>query len=467
MASTPIGIGLIGCGTVGAGVVKLLREQSDVYAQRLGRPLEVRRILVRNRHAKRDPAIDPALLTDALDELLADRKIEIIVEVAGGVEPARGYLMRAIESGRHVVTANKALLAAHGGELFALARKHKVAIAFEASCGGTIPMLAALKFGLAANRIDALYGILNGTCNYILTQMSEAGWSYAQALQDAQEQGYAEADPTLDVTGADAAQKLAIVASLAFSAAVRAQDVTASGIDTLQAEDIAFGRELGYVVKLLAIGERRGSKVQGAKSTVKDPDPGRAGDLGPGSLDIGPGLLLRVQPCFVHADEPLAQVRGAFNALSVFGNACGHVMLYGRGAGQMPTASAVVGDILNIAGGWYPQAFANLRIWPDQQPAAVAADPAETLTRYYLRITAKDQPGVIAQISKVLGDENISISAMVQHESGEGADGFVPLVITTHRTREGDVARAAQAISRLEVARGRPMCIRIVDLPGD
>ena len=439
MTRNPLGLGLIGAGTVGAGVVKLIIEQAEVYAQRLGRPLELRKILVRDRSAKRDPIVPGALLTDAPDELLHDKRIEVVVEVAGGIHPIKGYVMRALETGRHVVTANKALLAAHGAELFALARRHKVAIAFEASCGGTIPMLAALKFGLAANRVDAVCGILNGTCNYILTQMSDAGWTYAQALADAQDKGYAEADPTLDVTGADAAQKLAIVASLAFSAAAHEEDVSVSGIDKLEADDIAFGKELGYVVKLLAIGERTDG-----------------------------GLLLAVEPCFVHCGEPLAQVRGAFNALSVFGHASGHVMLYGKGAGQMPTASAVVSDILNVAGGWYPQAFANLNIWPDQHPPAHIVNPAQKLTRYYLRMAAKDQPGVVARISKALGDHQISISAIVQHENNDPrAPGFVPLVITTHRTRQGDVMAAAEEIAELDVIRGQPVCIRIVDLPKD
>ena len=442
MGKSPIGIGLIGCGTVGAGVVELLHGQAEAYARRLGRPLELRRVLVRDKSADRGLPIEPAIFTADPQELLGDKKIEIIVEAAGGIEAVKGYVTRALDSGRHLVTANKALLAAHGAELFALARKNKVSIAFEASCGGTIPLLAALKFGLAANRIDALYGILNGTCNYILTQMSDAGWTYAHALKDAQGKGYAEADPTLDVTGADAAQKLAIVASLAFSAAVGESHVATSGIDTLEVEDIAFGRELGYVVKLLAIAERK--RLENPTSSAE-------------------GLLLRVEPCFVDAAQPLAQVRGAFNALSIFGHASGHVMLYGKGAGRMPTASAVVSDILNVAGGWYPRAFADLHIWPDQHDRAAAVDPAQTVARYYLRIAAKDRPGVIAQISRVLGDHNISISAIVQHETDEGA--FVPLVITTHRTREGDIRSAAQAIAGLDVVRGRPVCIRIVDLP--
>ncbi len=433
-SALPIGIGLIGCGTVGAGVVKLLQQQGEVYAQRLGRKIELRKVLVRSKNAERDCELDPSVLTIHAEELFDDPQIKIIVEVAGGIEPVRSYVTRALESGRHVVTANKALLAAHGVELFTLARKHRVCIAFEASCGGTIPMLMAIKFGLSANRVDAIYGILNGTCNYILTQMSEAGWSYADALKDAQAKGYAEADPTLDVSGADAAQKLAIVASLAFGAAVNEKDVSYTGIDKLQAEDIAFGRELGYVVKLLAIAQRKGA-----------------------------GVILRVQPCFVHANEPIAQVRHAFNALSVFGHASGHVMLYGRGAGQMPTASAVVSDLLNVAADWYPQAFAGLRIWPDQHKPLKAVDVGQAVSRYYFRIAALDKPGVIARVAKVLGDHHISISAIVQHENNN--DGFVPVVITTHQTSEKAVVAAADEMAGLDVIRGRPACIRIVDLP--
>jgi homoserine dehydrogenase len=267
--------------------------------------------------------------------------------------------------------------------------------------------------------------------------MSDAGAEYDAALADAQAKGFAEADPTLDVTGADAAQKLAIVASLAFGVAVNVDDVACQGIDDIQVEDIHYGMELGYAIKLLAIAER-------------EPDD--------------EGCVLRVHPCFVHMDEPLAQVRDAFNALSVFGHAVGHTMFYGHGAGQMPTASAVVGDILNVAAGWYPQAFESMAIWPDQHAPSRRVNPDEVNSRYYLRIAARDVPGVMAKVAKVIGDLQISISAILQHESDENG-GFVPLIITTHEAREGSIRQAADALAQCDVVAGRPVCLRIIDLP--
>lgn len=435
MSETSIGIGLIGCGTVGSGVITLLGEMREAYAQRLGRPLELRRVLVRNPTTPRDAVVPANLITDDPETFFADEDIDIVVEVAGGLDPVGGFVERALAAGKHVVTANKSLLAARGVELFALARKHDVCIAFEASCGGGIPILQALKFGLAANRVDALYGILNGTCNYILSQMSDHGAEYDAALTDAKAKGFAEADPTLDVTGADAAQKLAILASLAFGVAVNADDVSCQGIDEIEIEDIHYGVELGYAIKLLAIAERQDE-----------------------------GYVLRVHPCFVHMDEPLSQVRDAFNAVSVFGHAVGHSMFYGHGAGQMPTASAVVSDILNVAAGWYPQAFKSMAIWPDQHEPSQMVDPDDVNNRYYLRIAARDVPGVMAKVAKIIGDLGISISAILQHESDEDS-GFVPLIITTHDAREGSVRQAAEALAQSDVVAGRPACLRIIELP--
>jgi len=434
VSEPPLGIGLIGCGTVGCGVLKLLRAQRDTIAQRLGRSLELRRVLVRRPEAPRGIDLDPDRFTDDPDAFFADEQIRIVVEVAGGVEPVGDYVYRAIDSGRHVVTANKALLAAKGSKLFALARANDVCLAFEASCGGGIPILSALKFGLAANRIDAVYGILNGTCNYILTEMDERGADYDAALSGAQHRGFAEADPTLDVNGADAAQKLAIIASLAFRVGVRDIDVTHTGIDGLHREDLAFGRELGYTLKLLAIGER-----------------------------LDGGLLLGVEPCFLASDEPLAQVRHSFNAISVFAEAVGHVMFYGHGAGQMPTASSVVSDIINVAGGWYPKAFRSMRIWPDQHTPTRPLDAADVHSRYYLRITAKDMPGVFGGVATILGNRRISIESIIQHAPDDRDR--VPIVITTARATAGDIRNAAAEIANLEFVRGAPVVIRIVDFP--
>lgn len=435
MSEDRIGIGLIGCGTVGQGVAKLLSEQGDWYARKVGRPLAVRRVLVRNPSAKRDCPLDGSVFTDDPEKLFGDEGISIVVEVAGGIDEAGEYVRRALESGRHVVTANKALLARHGVELCALAHRRGCCIAFEGSCAGGIPVLAALKFGLAANRIHAVYGILNGTSNYILTQMAERGASYAEALAEAQAQGYAEADPTLDVGGGDAAQKLAIISSLAFGASVDESDVSCEGIDRVDVLDIRHGAELGYQMKLLAVGELRDGAV-----------------------------ALRVQPCFVHHNEPLAQVRLADNALSVYGDAVGHTMYYGPGAGQMPTASAVVGDLLNVAGGWYPQAFASMRIWPDQHEPVRLLPADEVNTRYYLRIDAPDRSGELSRIAGILGEHGISICSVLQHETANDG-GFVPVVITTYRAAEGAVERAAQEMVRTGTAQHHPVCIRIVDLP--
>ncbi len=435
----PISVGLIGCGTVGQGVVKLLQEQADQYTQRVGRPIEIRKILVRNLDTPRNISADSTILTTNPDDVLDDDAIQIIVEVAGGLDPVGQYVQRALAAGKHVITANKSLLAAQGSQLFRLARKNSAAIAFEASCGGGIPILAAIKFGLAANRIKSVFGVLNGTCNYILTQMTDNGASYADALADAQELGFAEADPTLDVTGADAAQKLAIIASLAFGVSVDESHVTHEGINNLELEDIFYGAELGYQIKLLAVARQHPA-----------------------------GLQLNVCPCFIHIDQPLAQVRGSYNALSVFGHAVGQTMYIGHGAGQMPTASAVVSDLINVAGGWYPHAFGSLRIWPDQQQPTKIISPDELTSRYYLRLLAKDQPGVVAAVTNVLGQNGISISALLQHESAEATlPDYVPLVITTHEASESAVRTAAQQIEQLDYIAAKPVCIRILDLPED
>lgn len=439
MGQQTIGIGMIGCGTVGTGVAKLLREEAELYRSRTGVRIELRRVLVRDpAKACRAAALPSSLVTADAEDFFATADMPIIVEVAGGAGAISRHVRRALTAGKHVVTANKSLLAAEGSELFTLARKHQASIAFEASCGGGIPIITALQFGLMANRIDAIYGILNGTCNYILTEMVQKGKAYATALAEAQEKGFAEADPTLDVSGRDAAQKLAVLASLAFGVKVSGEEVWSEGIDQLQIADIRFGLELNYTMKLLAIGQRESGTGAGRVS-------------------------LRVHPCFVHADLPLAQVNGSFNALSVYGHANGHTMYYGRGAGQLPTASAVVSDVLNVASGWYPRAFAAMNLWCDghQPPARVNPDDLES--RFYLRFNALDVPGVVGKLSTALGDAGISISAIRQHEVAAGQ--FVPLVITTHRAKQGAVMNALTKIQKLDVIEGKPVFIRIVDLP--
>jgi homoserine dehydrogenase len=432
-----IGVGLIGCGTVGGGVAKLLREQAPLYAQRVGRPIELRRLLDKEKdRVIRSGLADADIVTDEVDSFFDTPDMRVVIELAGGTGAASVFVRRALEAGKHVVTANKALLAEQGPDLFALAREHDASIAFEASCGGGIPCVTALTFGLMANRIDALYGILNGTCNYILTEMTGKGKTYRKALADAQELGYAEADPTLDVTGGDTAHKIAILASLAFGVKITDDHVPAHGVDGLDLNDIRFGAELGYDIKLLAIAERQ-----------------------PGSGAVAVG----VEPCFIHQRELLAQVGGAFNALSVYGHAVGHTLYYGAGAGQMPTASAVVADLMNIAAGWYPKAFKAMRLTPDLHAPAELADPDDLLSRYYLRINAMDEPGVIAQATAALGDVGISLSAVLQHEAEAGC--HVPIVIVTHEARRGGLLEAVRRIESMEAIEGTPVVIRIVDLP--
>lgn len=432
----PINIGMIGCGTVGGGVASLLRDQAAMYAHTLGRPISLRRILVRDVPAaiKRGDAPEE-LFTDNPDDLFNDEQISIVIEVAGGIEPVGGYVRRALAGGRHVVTANKALLAAQGPELFALAREHGVSIAFEASCAGGVPVVSALLSGLSANEFRGLYGILNGTCNFILTEMATQGKTYDQALADAKRLGYAEADESLDVSGADAAQKLAILASLAFGRRIMGDQVRCIGIDSLEQIDIRHGDELGYDVKLLALAERW-----------------------PGS----PWIALSVRPCFIHKHDLLAKVSGPFNAVSLHGHAVGHVMLYGRGAGRMPTASAVVSDLLSVAGGVYPAQFRQLRMMPDLQEPAQLVEWQDVESRFYLRLNALDVPGTMAKVMRILGDRGISISAVLQHEANSGE--MVPVVVVTHVAVQGDLDQAAMEIEKLDAISGKPMIMRIVDL---
>jgi homoserine dehydrogenase len=336
VSGSKTGICLLGCGVVGSGVVKILAEQAELLHRRTGLRFEIRHVVVRD--AKKHRARDASLpIADDPIKAIEDPKTQIVVELMGGTARAAELVEHALRLGKHVVTANKTLLAQRGPELFALARKHHACIAFEASCGGGIPIIDALSRGLIANRIDAMVGIVNGTCNVILTRMTRNGWSYAQALEEAQKLGFAEADPTMDVSGRDAAQKLALLAGLAFNVRVAESDISIEGISTLQPIDIQFADELGYVIKLLAIAERSGDGK----------------------------LALRVHPTLVHKADVLAEVSGSFNAISVYGHALGHALFYGRGAGQMPTASAVVADLVGVAMGVTPLAFEKLHIYPD------------------------------------------------------------------------------------------------------
>ncbi len=433
----PIGIGLIGCGTVGQGVARLMLEQTDRWASKVAVPIQLRHIIDADLTRTRDVAIPAGLMTDHLDRLLTDSHTQIAVELVGGTTIARRIVHQCLEAGKDVVTANKALLAHHGRELYEAARRAGRCIAFEASCGGGIPLIESVRRGLIANRIDALYGIVNGTCNYILTEMVTGGKTYARALSEAKAAGYAEADETLDVSGADSAHKLAVLAGIAFGADVDYNRIAVEGINTLDLDDLKAGQELGYVCKLLAIGQR-----------CKDG-----------------AISLRVHPAFIHHRHPLANVNGTFNAVSIYGHAVGHTLFYGRGAGRMPTASAVLADVIDTAIGNARRTFEQIRLLSDVCLPAHYMPIDDVETRYYFRMTVMDRPGVFARIAQVFGEHQISLSAVVQHESPaqQGNGPSVPIVVTTHRAKEGYVRRAIESLRTLDVVLADPICIRVVE----
>lgn len=415
----PIGVGLLGLGTVGSGVAQILAEREAEYTRSVGRPLGVRRILVRDPEKPRPFPVDAGLLTTSADDVFNDEGIHVIIEVIGGEEPAHGYLRRALESGRYVVTANKEVMAKHGPELLAIARARGVDILYEASVGGGIPLIAPLKRDLLANQIGSIQAIINGTTNYILTRMAREGADYGDALRGAQDLGYAEADPRNDVEGIDAAYKLAIMASLAFRTRVSPADVAHEGITRLTARDFRFAAELGYAIKLLAIGQREGHTV-----------------------------LARVHPAFLPLDAPLAKVDGVFNAVQMEGDLTGTVFLQGRGAGSMPTTSAVVGDLLNVAHG-IAQGAPERFVWRED-PAAQIMPMDDLHTRYYLRLGVVDRAGVIAEITGVLGERHgISLASIIQKET-QDADGTAELVFMTHEAREADMRAALDDLSALD-----------------
>ena len=433
MTDQPVGVCLLGCGVVGAGVVRILAEQRELLERRTGLRFDLRHVVVRDprAHAAKHPGLPYSADANAA---IDDPKVSVVIETVGGTTAAAGYIERALRLGKPVVTANKSLLAARGPELFALARKHDACIAFEASCGGGIPIIDAISRGLVGNRIDALVGILNGTCNVILTRMTRNRWTYEHALAEAQKLGFAEADPSLDVSGRDTAQKLALLAGLAFNVRVAESDIHVEGIEQLQPVDIAFADELGYVIKLLAIAHRDGNR-----------------------------LGLRVHPTLVHKADVLAEVSGGFNAISIYGHALGHTLFYGRGAGQMPTASAVVADLVSVSMGTTPLMFRRLRIYPDVVPPGTIVPMAETRARYYLRLSCRDEPGVMGQVSQILGQHGISLSAILQRETEDGQ--FVPVVITTHEANEGAMRDSLRVIDQLPTVVPPTVCLRIIDQP--
>jgi homoserine dehydrogenase len=433
-----IKIGLVGFGTVGSGVAKIILENADVIAAKTGLRLKLACVVDADLKRERPVKLPAGLLTNDLNNLLNDKDVQIAVELVGGTGVAKEIQLKLLSAGKHVVTANKALLAEYGGELYAAAQKAGKCIAFEASCAGGIPIISGIRTGLTANDITAFYGIVNGTCNYILSNMTAKGEDFDAALAQAQQKGYAEADPTLDISGGDTAHKLAILASIAFGCQIALSDIYVEGIQHISKDDVRFGGEMGYRLKLLAIAEK----------------------------DKNGRISLRVHPSFISKDNRIAQVDGSFNAVSVFGHAVGEVGFYGRGAGMMPTASAVVADIIDVALGNSATTFRHLRLKPRSEVAGLIDKIDNLVSRFYVRLMVKDQPGVFAQIGKILADNAISISGVLQHE-GKGPDNTVPVVITTHPNRQDKVASAVKALGDLNTVCAKPVCIRIVNIPED
>jgi homoserine dehydrogenase len=431
--SAPVKVGLIGFGTIGTGVVKVLRAHRAEIARRVGRPIEIAAIADLDLTSDRGVATAPARLTRDARTLIADPDLPIIIELIGGYEPARRFVLGAIRAGKDVVTANKALLAVHGEEIVRAAEARGVRLGFEASVGGGIPILRTLREGLAGDRTAAVYGIVNGTCNHILSTMTREGRAFADVLAEAQRLGLAETDPSTDVDGVDSAHKLALLTTLAFGVAPRFKDIPTEGIRDIDAVDIAFARELGFTIKLLAIAK-----------------------------DGGDAIEARVHPTMIPQSHLLADVGGNFNAIFVRGAALGPSLYYGQGAGAMPTATAVVADLIAAVRDREVGSAVRVPPWgvPQRALRRLRIRPlADLESEYYLRVMALDRPGVLARVAGILGRHAISIASVLQR--GRHARGPVPVVIRTHRARERDVARALAAIDRLPVVRGRPVSIRI------
>ncbi|OGL06822.1 MAG: homoserine dehydrogenase [Candidatus Rokubacteria bacterium RIFCSPLOWO2_02_FULL_71_18] len=434
-------IGLLGLGTVGGGVVKILESRRAMLEERAGCRLTLAAIADTDLTRPRE-GLDIAKLPMTADaaRVLADPSIQIVVELVGGLEPARTFILRALQAGKHVVTANKALLAHHGAELYDEARRRGVTLAFEAAVAGGIPLIQAVKDGLVANRILSVFGIVNGTSNYILSKMTDEGLDFAGVLQEAQAAGYAEADPTLDIEGMDSAHKLQILVTLAFRTFVDLKDIHTEGITRVTSSDIAYARELGYRIKLLAI----------AKATDSAGASGAAGG----------GVEVRVHPTMIPAGSPLAAVSGVFNAIFITGDAVGDLMFYGRGAGQMPTASAIWADAIDIARRIAHGIPALALDLPSPGPATLPLRAMDSIRCcYYLRVMAQDRPGVLSKVAGILGDNDISIANVIQ--KGRGTREAVPVVMMSHEARERDMRLALAAIDRLPDVAAATTMIRV------
>ncbi len=432
-----IQIGLIGFGNIGAGVVTLLRQNADVIRDKVGTGIVLKRIADLDITTDRGVRVDPGVLTTDVNAIFDDPDISVVIELVGGYEPAKTFVLKAIATGKHIVTANKALLALHGEEIYSAAARNNVEVQFEASVGGGIPVLTAIKGNMAANRFGSVIGIMNGTCNYILTRMTQEGADFSDVLKTAQELGYAEPDPTFDIEGVDTAHKLAILVSLCFGTRIDFKDIYTEGISRISGLDVKFASDFGYRIKLLAIGKLTDGQIEA-----------------------------RVHPTMIPLHNPLAEVNGVFNAIRLTGDFVGPVMFYGRGAGQNPTASAIVGDLIGLSRSMV--AGAGRRIAPlgflDDKVGSIPVKPmAEIVSKYMLRFSALDKPGVLAAIAGALGTHGISIESMVQtaHQADDSTP--VPIVIMTHEAREGAVQSALEEIDRFDIICEKTGFIRIED----
>lgn len=428
----PFNLALVGLGTVGTGVAKIVIDQVERMTRRAGRPVTLRHVIVRDLSRPRDVHLPDGIVHADVERAVADPEVDAVVEVMGGLDVARRVVLSSLEAGKDVVTANKALLCVHGDEIFAVARRRGKAVCFEAAVAGGVPVIAGVGQSLAANQVTGIEAILNGTSNYILTQMAATGRPFAEVVREAQELGYAEADPTMDIDGTDAAQKLSILVRLAFGTKVRPEDFVRQGIDTLEAADLAYAAELGCAVKLLAVAK-----------------------LVSGQLEV------HVQPTLVRADRPIAQVGGPRNMIAVEGDAVGTVWWSGAGAGRMATASAVVADVIDLAVGRAQATFPRLDLW-DDGPAVPLLPAGDIRRRYYLRFNVEDRPHVVADIADILGRHEISLASIIQHEAPEvgevdepkrEAHPIVPLVVMTHRATEGQLRAAEAELKKLSALR--------------
>ncbi|NLM51978.1 MAG: homoserine dehydrogenase [Firmicutes bacterium] len=429
MQKDVIKIGFLGLGTVGGGALQILQQNYREICRKIGAKLEVKRIAVRDVKKTRAPEVDPTLLTDKWEHVVLDPEIDIVVEVMGGVDLARQAILQALENDKFVVTANKDLMAQYGQQLLSIAKKQQKNIFYEASVGGGIPLIRPLKHCLAANRIKKIMGIINGTTNYILTQMAKEGKEYGTALAEAQARGFAEADPSNDVDGWDAAYKLNILAGLAFSGMIAMDDIYVEGVSKVKLRDIRYAQELGYAVKLLAIG-----------------------------AETETGLILRVHPTLIPLNHPLAAVENEFNAIFVEGDAVGEVMFYGRGAGSLPTGSAICADIMEAASAIKYEIKNNV-IEANFVPKKVV--PMEKqVSRFYLRLKAKNEPGVFAKLATAFGEERVSLDMIIQKRSDEQT---AEIVLVTNDVTEGSFNQAMAKIREMPSIQSINSVLRVVE----